>query len=52
MRTRFIASGDGKRLRVGSWDAAPGVQARGFCAIFDGQTEFIEKYGEVTAELR
>ena len=51
MRTRFIASGDGKRLRVGTWDAAPGVQPRGFCAILDGQTEFIEKYGEVTAEL-
>ena len=51
MRTRFIASGDGKRLRVGEWDSAPGATARGFCAILDGQTEFIEKYGEVTAEL-
>lgn len=50
-RTRFIASSDGKRLRVGTWDAAPGVEARGFCAIFDGQTEFIEKYGEISAEL-
>ncbi|HEX3432072.1 MAG TPA: alpha/beta hydrolase [Rhizomicrobium sp.] len=51
MRTRSIASGDGKRLRVGSWDAAPGAGSRGFCAIFDGQTEFIEKYAEVTDEL-
>ena len=51
MRTRSIASGDGKRLRVGTWDGAPDVVQRGFCAIFDGQTEFIEKYGEVTAEL-
>ena len=51
VRTRFIASGDGKRLRVASWDAAPGVSPCGFCAIFDGQTEFVEKYGEVSAEL-
>jgi lysophospholipase len=51
LRTRFIASGDGKRLRVGEWNSAPGVAERGFCAIFDGQTEFIEKYGEITAEL-
>lgn len=51
MRTRFIASADGKRLRVGAWDGALGVQRRGFCAIFDGQTEFIEKYQEVIGEL-
>jgi len=51
LRTRVIASGDGKRLRVGEWDSAPGAAARGFCTILDGQTEFIEKYGEVTAEL-
>ena len=51
MRTRFIASADGKRLRVGQWDSAPGVPQRGFCAILDGQTEFIEKYEEVSREL-
>jgi lysophospholipase len=51
LRTRFIASRDGKRLRVGSWDAAPDAPPRGFCAIFDGQTEFIEKYVEVIGEL-
>jgi lysophospholipase len=51
MRTRVIASGDGKRLRVGSWEPAPGLAQRGFCAILDGQTEFIEKYEEVTGEL-
>ena len=27
------------------------MAARGFCAIFDGQTEFIEKYDEVVGEL-
>ena len=51
MRTRFIAGSDGKRLRVGSWDAAAGIAQRGFCAIFNGQTEFLEKYQEVIAEL-
>jgi lysophospholipase len=49
--TRSIASADGTRLRVGSWEAVPDVAPAGYCAIFDGQTEFIEKYGEVTAEL-
>jgi lysophospholipase len=51
VRTQFITSGDGKRLRVGRWDVAPGGAPRGFCAIFDGQTEFIEKYEEVAGEL-
>lgn len=51
LRTRFIASADGKRLRVGEWERAPGAAPRGFCAIFDGQTEFIEKYEEVAGEL-
>ena len=51
MRTRFIASGDGKRLRVGSFDAAPGTSPHGFCTILDGQTEFLEKYEEVAGEL-
>jgi lysophospholipase len=51
LRTRFIVAGDGKRLRVGAWDAAPGIAQRGFCAIFDGQTEFLEKYEEVITEL-
>jgi lysophospholipase len=51
LRTRFITAGDGKRLRVGVWDAAPGTAPRGFCAIFNGQTEFLEKYQEVVAEL-
>ena len=51
LRTGFIAGTDGRRLRVGTWDNAPGVAARGFCAIFDGQTEFVEKYEEVAGEL-
>src|SRR5205823_9286145 len=51
LRMRFIAAGDGRRLRVGTWDAAPDIAQRGFCAIFTGQTEFLEKYQEVIAEL-
>jgi lysophospholipase len=38
-------------LRVANWGSSPGVVQRGFCAIFDGQTEFIEKYAEVIGEL-
>jgi lysophospholipase len=50
--TRFITSRDGKRLRIATWDAAPGTSSRGVCALLDGQTEFIEKYEEVVGELR
>jgi lysophospholipase len=51
LRTRFIASRDGKRLRTASWESVPGVARRGVCVILDGQTEFLEKYGEVVREL-
>lgn len=50
-RTRFIESRDGRRLRTAIWDAAPGTSPRGVCALFDGQTEFLEKYQEVADEL-
>ncbi|HEY6579152.1 MAG TPA: alpha/beta hydrolase [Rhizomicrobium sp.] len=51
LRTRFIASRDGKRLRTATWDPSPAVPRRGVCAIFNGQTEFLEKYDEVASEL-
>ncbi|MGH6878374.1 MAG: alpha/beta fold hydrolase, partial [Rhizomicrobium sp.] len=51
LRTRFIASRDGKRLRTATWDSPPAVPFRGVCTIFDGQTEFLEKYEEVASEL-
>jgi lysophospholipase len=51
LRTRFIASRDGRRLRAATWDSAPGVRRRKLCVIFNGQTEFLEKYGDVIAEL-
>lgn len=39
-------------MRVASWESAPNAgRRRGACAIFDGQTEFLEKYGEVIDEL-
>ncbi len=47
----YISSRDGVRLRTASWEPAPGVPRRGVCAILDGHTEFIEKYGEVVDEL-
>ncbi len=47
----FIHASDGTKLRYGTWlpDTVPAP--RGVCAILDGQTEFIEKYGEVANEL-
>jgi lysophospholipase len=50
-QTRFIKSRDGKQLRTGIWDAAPGTPPRGVCVLLDGQTEFLEKYQEVAGEL-
>jgi lysophospholipase len=51
LSTRFISSPDGTTLRVASWTPAPGALQRGVCALLDGHTEFIEKYGEVVEEL-
>ncbi len=45
----FIQTADGKRIRTAVFDApAPG---RGVCVLANGQTEFIEKFGEVIGEL-
>ena len=48
--SRFIETPDGKRLRVATFDAT--APSRGVCLLLHGQTEFIEKYGEVIGELR
>jgi lysophospholipase len=48
---RLIRTRDGTRIRCASWPSDPAVEARGVCAIFDGQTEFLEKYIEVVGEL-
>jgi lysophospholipase len=45
---RFIVARDGTRLRTAIFEA-PG--ARRLCVLLQGQTEFIEKYLEVVAEL-
>ena len=46
---RFIAARDGTRLRTAVFGAKP--ETRGVCVLLHGQTEFIEKYDEVVAEL-
>jgi len=46
---RFIAASDGTRLRAAAFPASPETQ--GICVLLQGQTEFIEKYDEVIAEL-
>jgi len=48
---RSFAAADGRRLRAATWEQAPGRERRGVVALFHGNTEFIEKYGEVVGEL-
>lgn len=50
--TRLVRASDGARIRCGTWPADPSAAPRGVCALFDGQTEFLEKYCEVAGELR
>jgi lysophospholipase len=45
---RFIVARDGTRLRTALFEAPA---TRGLCVLLQGQTEFIEKYGEVIGEL-
>jgi len=45
----FISASDGRRLRTGVFH--PEMRARAVCVLLTGQTEFIEKYFEVIAEL-
>jgi lysophospholipase len=52
LNARLVRTRDGTRIRCATWPADPTVASRGVCAIFDGQTEFLEKYGEVVGELR
>jgi lysophospholipase len=46
---RFIEASDGRRLRTAVFAAKS--ETRGVCVLLGGQTEFIEKYDEVTSEL-
>jgi lysophospholipase len=52
MDARLVRARDGTRIRCAAWAPLEGTASRGVCAIFDGQTEFIEKYAEVVGELR
>jgi lysophospholipase len=45
----YISASDGRRLRTGVFQ--PDGRARALCVLLTGQTEFIEKYLEVIAEL-
>ena len=47
--TRIVESADGVRLRAAFW--RPEGAALGTVCLFQGRAEFIEKYGEVVAEL-
>jgi lysophospholipase len=48
----FIVTPSGARLRTVTFAAAAGAGERGVCVLLHGQTEFIEKYGEVIGELQ
>jgi lysophospholipase len=48
----FIMTPGGARLRTAVFAAPVGAAERGVCVLLHGQTEFIEKYGEVIGELQ
>ena len=49
---RIIVTPGGTRLRTAVFARAAGGEPRRVCALLHGQTEFIEKYGEVIGELQ
>jgi lysophospholipase len=49
---RFIVTSGGARLRTAVFERASGGNPGRVCALLHGQTEFIEKYGEVIGELQ
>jgi lysophospholipase len=49
---RFATTPSGARLRIAVFDAPADTPRRGVCVLLQGQTEFIEKYGEVIGELQ
>ncbi|HEX4304332.1 MAG TPA: alpha/beta hydrolase [Rhizomicrobium sp.] len=48
----FIVTPSGAHLRTATFAAPAGAPQRGVCVLLHGQTEFIEKYGEVIGELQ
>jgi lysophospholipase len=51
LRARSITTPGGSRLRAAVFERTQDTNARGVCVLLHGQTEFIEKYGEVIDEL-
>jgi len=49
---RFVVTPTGARLRTAVFEAPADTPRRGVCVLLHGQTEFIEKYGEVIGELQ
>ena len=47
----WLTASDGVRIRIGVWQAAPGVDVRGTVLLFCGRTEYVEKYGIAAGEL-
>ncbi|MEJ0028483.1 MAG: alpha/beta hydrolase [Rhizomicrobium sp.] len=48
----FIVTRSAARLRTALFPPTPGAAERGVLVLLHGQTEFIEKYGEVIGELQ
>lgn len=51
LQPRYLYGRDGKALRIATLYAPTNATPRGVCVLLHGQTEFIEKYGEVIGEL-
>ncbi len=51
-QVRVLRMEDGVELRTARWPSSEGVPARGTVVLFQGRTEFIEKYYEVIGELQ
>ncbi len=49
--TRTVVAPDSVEIRCARWPAASGVPKRGTVVLFNGRTEFIEKYCEVLCDL-
>ena len=52
LRAHFIVTPGGTRLRTAVFEPADDTRSRAVCILLHGQTEFIEKYGEVIDALR
>jgi len=50
-RAQTLLTPDQWQLRAGVWEPPGAKPKRGICVVLNGHTEFLEKYGEVAAEL-